>query len=192
MIETLEKIYKGYGFDDVVGISYFEKFLDELKDYSFAELLAYQSKRYPISYVVAFLLSTPSLWTHLSDLEWIEIMKFMNPRPDPLKSIDLDNGDFADIYFLNKYIRVNSIEVFLNQDNFSILDKNHVIKYCKRTSYSLLLDELDLEDLDGNYFISEKEIKNIQLRLTSNNLFNDFNLTEDEFILYLQSMVEME
>jgi len=55
----------------------------------------------------------------------------MNPRPYPLK-LSLDNGYFAYLHFLAKYIRVNSIEVFLRQPSFSDLDKNYVIQYGQR------------------------------------------------------------
>lgn len=185
MLDILETMYSGYGFDNVVGISYFNKFLDELRGYSFSEIFAFQAKRYPLRYVLDFLLSTPSLWTQLSDVEWLEIMNSMNPRPCPLK-LSLDNGHFSDIHFLAKYIRVNSIEVFLRQNSFSDLDKNHVIQYCQRDVYSLLADEIDLEDLDGDYFMSEQEIRCVQSRLTSGGVFSEFNFNEDELISYLK------
>ncbi|HBL12018.1 MAG TPA: hypothetical protein DD379_11525 [Cyanobacteria bacterium UBA11162] len=185
MIETLQTMYDGYGFDEVVGISYFNKFMDELRDYRFSEIFAFQAKRYPLRYVFDFLLSSPSLWVHLSDVEWIEIMNSMNPRPYPLK-LSLDNGYFADIHFLAKYIRVNSIEVFFRQPSFSDLDKNYVIQYCQRDVYSLLLDEIDLEDLDGDYFVSKQEIRSVQSRLTSGGIFSNFDVTEDELISYLK------
>lgn len=184
MLETLETMYNGYGFDNVVGISYFNKFLNELIAYRFAEIFVFQAKRYPLQYVLDFLLSTPSLWVQLSDVEWLEIMNSMNPRPYPLQ-LSLDNGYFADIHFLAKYIRVNSIELFLRQDDFSDLDKKHVIQYCQRDIYSFFADEIDLEDLDGNYFMIEQELRNVQYRLTYNGVFNDFNFNEDELINYL-------
>ncbi len=185
MLDILEAMYNGYGFDSMVGISYFNKFLNELRGYNFAEIFVFQAKRYPLRYVFDFLLSTPSLWVQLSDVEWIEIMNSMNPRPYPLK-LSLDNGYFADIHFLAKYIRVNSIEVFLRQASFRDVDKNYVIKYCQRDVYSLLFDEIDREDLDGDYFVSEQEIINVQSRLTSGGIFSDFNFNEDELIDYLR------
>jgi len=181
MLETLETMYNGYGFDNVVGISYFNKFLDELRSYRFSEIFALQAKTYPLRYVFDFLLSTPSLWVQLSDVEWIELMNSMNPRPYPLK-LSLDNGYLADIHFLAKYIRVNSIEVFLREPSFSDLDKNYVIQYCQRDVYSLLVDEIDLEDLDGNYFVSEQEIRSVQSRLTYDAIFSESNFNEDELI----------
>ncbi|MEG4630915.1 hypothetical protein QUB56_15115 [Microcoleus sp. AR_TQ3_B6] len=185
MLETLKRMYDGYGFDKVVGISYFNKFLDELRSYRFSEIFAIQAKTYPLRYVFDFLLSTPSLWVQLSDVEWIEIMNSMNPRPYPLK-LSLDNGYFADIHFLAKYIRVNSIEVFLRQPSFSDLDKNYIIQYCQRDVYSFLVDEIDLEDLDGDYFVSEKEIRSVQSRLTYGGIFSNFNFNEDELINFLK------
>ncbi|HAZ48626.1 MAG TPA: hypothetical protein DDW76_38040 [Cyanobacteria bacterium UBA11369] len=185
MLETLKTMYDGYGFDNVVGISYFNKFLDELRSYRFSEIFAIQAKTYPLRYVFDFLLSTPSLWVQLSDVEWIEIMNSMNPRPYPLK-LSLDNGYFADIHFLAKYIRVNSIEVFLRQPSFRDLDKNYVIQYCQRDVYSFLVDEIDLEDLDGDYFVSEQEIRSVQSRLTYGGIFSNFNFNEDELINFLK------
>ncbi len=187
MIETLKIMYHGYGFDKAIGISYFSKFIDELKSYKFLEIFVFQAKTYPLRYVFDFLLSTPSLWIDLSDVEWIEIMNAMNPRPYPLK-LSLDNGYFADIHFLAKYIRVNSIEVFLHQNNFADLDKSYVIQYCQRDVYSLLIDKIDLEDLDGEYFMSEKKIINIHSRLISGGIFSDFSFHEDELISYLEKI----
>jgi len=172
-------MYDGYGFDNAVGISYFNKFLDELRNYRFSDIFALQAKTYHLRYVFDFLLSTPSLWVQLSDVEWIEIMNSLNPRPDPLK-LSLDNGYFADIHFLAKYVRVNSIEVFLRQPSFSDLDKNYVIQYCQRNVYSLSVDEIDLEDLDGDYFVSEQEIRSVQSRLICGAIFRHFNFKEDE------------
>jgi|GEM_PF-1960099 len=188
MLEILETMRRGYGFDNVVGISYFNKFLDELRDYKFSEIFVFQAKRYPLRYVFDFLLSTPSLWVQLSDVEWIEIMNSMNPRPYPLK-LSLDNGYFADIHFLAKYVQVNSIEVFLRQAGFSYLDKKHVIQYCQRNPYSLLLDEFDKEDLDGEYFMSKQEIKHVRSRISSGIFFSNFNFNEDELISYLKQQI---
>ncbi|HBE59736.1 MAG TPA: hypothetical protein DEG17_08455 [Cyanobacteria bacterium UBA11149] len=188
MREILEAMYHSYGFDNVMGIAYCNKFLNELSSYRFAEIFVFQAKRYQLRYVFDFLLSTPSLWLHLSDIEWIDIMNYMNPRPYPLK-LSLDNGYFADIHFLAKYIRVNSIEVFLRQENFRDLDKKYVIQYCQRDIYSLLVDEIDLEDLDGDYFVSKEEIENLQSRLTSGGIFSPFNFDEDELIDYLKTEI---
>ena len=186
MFDLLETMYHSYGFDKVVGISYFHKFMDKLRGYRFSEIFAFQSKIYPLRYVFDFLLSTPSLWVQLSDLEWIEIMNSLNPRPDPIK-MSLDSGYFADIHFLVKYVRVNSIEVFLRQRSFSDLDKNNVIRYCQRDVYSLFADEIDREDLDGDYFMSEQDIRSVQSRLTSGGVFRNFDFTEDELISYLKN-----
>lgn len=188
MREILETMYHSHGFDNVMGIAYFNKFLNKLSSYRFAEIFVFQAKRYQLRYVFDFLLSTPSLWLHLSDIEWIDIMNYMNPRPYPLK-LSLDNGYFADIHFLAKYIRVNSIEVFLRQENFRDLDKKYVIQYCQRDIYSLLVDEIDLEDLDGDYFVSKEEIENLQSRLTSGGIFSPFNFDEDELIDYLKTEI---
>lgn len=167
----LQKMYKGYCHEGI-GISYFSKFLPDLKNYQFSEILAFQGKKYNYNYIFEFLLSTPSLWSSFTDSDWLEVMQAMNPRPNPLPIIDLDHGDFADIHFLFKYLRVNSIEVFLRQNNFSISDKNHLISYCFRNLNSLLLDEIDLESLDGEYLMAKEELWQIQARLTANGMFS--------------------
>ncbi|AFZ25446.1 hypothetical protein Cylst_3293 [Cylindrospermum stagnale PCC 7417] len=47
----LETMYDSYGFHNVVEISYFNKFLDRLRSYGFAEIFAFQAKRYPLRHV---------------------------------------------------------------------------------------------------------------------------------------------
>ncbi|MEH2239427.1 hypothetical protein [Nostoc sp.] len=119
MLNFLNEIYKNEG--DSYGIDYFSQFLHEMEKYDFAQILACQAK-FPIGYVLSFILSTPSLWINLSDTDWIRIMSVLNPRPKPF-SIEIFDAGYVDIHFLCKYMRVNAIELFLQQKEFSDEDK---------------------------------------------------------------------
>ncbi|HLP89755.1 MAG TPA: hypothetical protein VK184_14335 [Nostocaceae cyanobacterium] len=68
LAEILEKIYKGY-WHEGIGISYFSKFLPDLKNYQFLEILEFQGKKYQLKYIFEFLLSTPATLFSIVDFE---------------------------------------------------------------------------------------------------------------------------
>jgi hypothetical protein len=84
LIETSKTIYDGYGFDDCVGLKYFGKFVDSLREFEVKDVLVHHIKTYSFRYVFEFLLSSPSLWIDLSASDWVEVMGQVNPRPDPI------------------------------------------------------------------------------------------------------------
>ncbi|MFN6460631.1 MAG: hypothetical protein RMZ41_002130 [Nostoc sp. DedVER02] len=77
-------------------------------------------------------------------------MSALNPRP---KKFKIDDASYVYIHFLCKYLRVNAIELFLQQENFSNQDKKKLLPCSNKVAVSLFMDELDIEFLDGNDYV---------------------------------------
>lgn len=189
LVKTSEMIYSSYGFSDSVGLAYFSKFTDRLEKLDFKDFLAHQVKTYPLRYVFDLLLSTPSLWTKIPASDWIKIMEKINPRPSSLKAASADIS-FSDIHFLCKYVGVNAVEIFLKEETFHNSDKKHVLQYCLRKACFFSVDEIDLEDLDGIYFMSQEEVEEAKNQLIVNGDFESFQMSESEFIQFIKNRQE--
>lgn len=187
MVNLLNEIYDNEGYS--YGIDYFRQFLNELEKYDFADILAYQAK-FPLRYVLDFILSTPSLWVKMSDIDWVRVMSVLNPRPNPFNR-EIDDAGYADLHFLCKYIRVNAIDLFLKQKHFSNKDKKKLLQYSNKVSSLLFMDELDLEDLDGEYFVHKDVLENVKLSLISTGKINEFKTTEDELRKYIEGQLKV-
>ncbi|HLO49515.1 MAG TPA: hypothetical protein VK211_13955 [Kamptonema sp.] len=133
MINLLNNMYDN---DSFFTLEYHVKLIDELKKYELAEILAYQAK-FDFQYVLSFLLLTPTLWINKSVVDWIRIMSALNPRPKPFTR-DIKDAGYVDIHFLCKYMRVNAIELFLQQENFNNTDKKKLLLYSKKVSFFYL------------------------------------------------------
>lgn len=187
MVNLLHHIYDNEG--GSYGIDYFSQYLNELEKYDFAEILAYYAK-FPLEYVLSFILSTSSFWVEMSDIDWIKVMTVLNPRPKPF-SIEIFDTGYVDIHFLCKYIRVNAIELFLKQEQFSNEDKKKLLQYSQKVLSDLFIDELDLENLDGNCFVHKDKIETVRLNLISKGKINPLKYTEDELREYIKSELKV-
>ncbi|KST70410.1 hypothetical protein [Mastigocoleus testarum] len=181
-MNLLDEIYNNHGIS--YGIDHFNQFLSELEKYDFAQMLAYQVK-YPLRYLLEFILSTPSLWIKMLDNDWIRVMSVLNPRPKPF-SREIDDAGYVDIHFLCKYLRVNAIELFLQQTRFSNEDKKKLLQYSNKISLFLFMDELDLDDLDGDYLMHKDELDKVRLKLISNGIIKPLNYNCGELREYIQ------
>jgi hypothetical protein len=161
----------------------YSPFLKDLKKYTFSEILACQ-RDYPLRYVLNFILSIPSLWMNLSDVEWINIMSTLNPRPLPF-SREIDNTGYVDIHFLCRYMKINAIDTFLNQEDININDKKNLLAYAKKISEFLFLSELDIEDLDGSYLVSIDKINEVRNKIIAAGKFKPFEFTLEELQDYI-------
>lgn len=47
------------------------------------------------------------------------------------------------------------------------------------------MNELDLEDLDGNYFVHKDRLEQVRTALIYNGVINPLNYTEEEFRIYV-------
>ncbi|MDL5057253.1 hypothetical protein QQ055_07220 [Geitlerinema calcuttense NRMC-F 0142] len=187
MTDLLNYIYDNEG--DCYGIDYFSQFLNDLKKYDFAEILAYQAK-FSVNYGLSFILSTPSLWMNMSELDWVQVMSALNPRPNPF-SREIEDASYIDLHFLCKYLRVNAIEMFLQQKQFSNEDKKKFLQYAKKISDILFMEDLDLEDLEGNYFVHKDILEKTRLMLLSTQKVSDFKYNRDELQKYLEEQLKI-
>ncbi|MEH2161566.1 MAG: hypothetical protein V7K38_11070 [Nostoc sp.] len=112
-------------------------------------------------------------------------MSALNPRPKPFKS-DIDDAGYVDIHFLCKYLRVNAIELFLQQEKFSRQDKEKLLLYSKKVAVSLFRDELDIEFLDDKDYVHLAQIEVTRLNLISSGRINEIKYTEDQLREYIQ------
>ena len=188
MICLLDYIHNNHAISEVSGMSYFSQFIKDLKEYDFAEVLAYQSKKFQLNYVLNFVLSTHLIWAELSDLDWLRVMSSLNPRPDPYKQL-IGEADFTDVYFLCKFIRVNAIEFFLTEKSFFIEDKKRILKYSKKVVDTLFMDELDIEDLDGIFWTSIHDIDNMRDILIEKGRFKPLNYNLSELKEYIEQEI---
>lgn len=120
-----------------------------------------------------------------SVMQWVVIMSALNPRPKPFK-IDIEDAGYIDINFLCKYMRVNAIELFLQQGKFSNKDKEKLLLYSNKVAVDLFMDELDSEFLDGEDWVHLEQIEVARLNLVFSGRINQFQYTEDELRGYIQ------
>lgn len=182
--DLVNKIFKSK--NDSLGISYCSCFLNELKEHNFEDILSYLISR-PDLFVedlLYLILSTPSLWTNYSDKEWIEIMFRLNPRPNPFSKEIFDKG-YVDIHFLCKYLKINAIKMFL-EENFDEKDKKRLLQYSRKVTPSLFMDELDIEDLDGEYLVDLNVLDAVRLKLADSKKVEILDLNEEELKQYIE------
>ncbi|MEH2238155.1 hypothetical protein [Nostoc sp.] len=182
MMNLLNRMYEDEPYFSPV--DYFNQSINELKKYNIAKILADQAK-FTCQYVLNFILSTPLLWMNKSVKDWVIIMSALNPRPKQFK-IDIDDAGYIDIHFMCKYMRVNAIELFLQQEKFSNEDKEKLLLYSNKVAVDLFMDELDIEFLDGEIFVHRDQIEIARLNLISSGIINQLKYTQDELREYIQ------
>ena len=191
MKSFLNQIYDHESDSGEYGINYFARFIPKLEKYDFAEILAYlvNDTNTSLEYILELILSTPSLWTNFSVTDWVRVMSLLNPRPEPL-SRDIKSEGYVDIHFLCKYIRINAVELFLQQKRFSKEDKKKILQYSKKIVTFLFMDEIDAEDLDGDYYLHKNELENVRLNLIFNGKVKPLDCTKNELQKYIKEELE--
>lgn len=173
-----EKMYDGYGLADEVGISYFKKFARELAQFEFSAIAGYQMANYPHRYALDFLLATPFLWADLSPAIWTQLLARSGARPDVSRMID-QVGNFADIEFLSRYVKVDAIGFLIVSPDIAKLDKQRMLDYFLKNAYALVPSDLDDEDLDGLYFVDREILARLRVELCIRFGFKHTEYTED-------------
>ncbi|CAM2068944.1 hypothetical protein SCOR_26485 [Sulfidibacter corallicola] len=183
------EIESGYGFGQTAGRAYFVQYLPSLKCVNAFDVILFNMSEYSLRYVRDFLLSLPELWIHFSIHDWEKLFINVGPRP-VLKWFD-DSGKYADIYLLNKYVRVDALSFFVRLKDVPREDRENALDYFSRFEQLLRNDPLDFEDLDGEYFVSLVEIENLRAKLV-NEGFSRFDMNEkaeSEYIFGLRSLL---
>lgn len=173
--------------NNYLGISYYSHFINELKEYNFEDILACLIFKPEISIedILYFILSTPSLWTYYSEKEWIEIMFRLNPRPEPFSKEIFDKG-YVDIHFLCKYLKINALKMFLEQEDFDKKDKKRLLQYSRKVTPFLFMDELNIKDLDGEYLVDVNVLDAVRLKLADSEKVEILDLNEKELKQYIE------
>ncbi|WMS87505.1 hypothetical protein [Pleionea litopenaei] len=176
MIDLVRKIHDGYGTSSLAGIKFIEQFRGEIKKYNAKELFAFLMENCSCKFTSELLLSSEDLLNNLSSDDWISILECSNRAANPLD--ENNDGFFTDIYFLVKYLRLDFFDYLLASDKVSSNDKKNILSFCKLKSSRLALDELDIEDMDGDYFISYEVIERKRLELLENDVFNEIKFSD--------------
>lgn len=168
-----------------MGIPYFRGFESRLKMFSFPEIIECLTSKYPNRYVVDFLLSTPFLWAGLPPDVWVNLLP---TNIDPLsvkRAIDHISA-FADVEFLNRYVGVDALRYLLDSKSTSHEQKRILIAYFRKFPDSLARCDLDLEELDGDYFVDSNEIRLLAETLCRSFGFEKFNIDGTRIDSYLK------
>jgi len=172
-----EEMYDGYGCSNDVGILYFKNFLPSLMNFEFSLLVEHQMMNYPHRYVLDFFLATPFLWKDIHVEIWPKILTRAKARPDTSRIID-QVAQYADIEFLSRYVKVDSLGFVIASDNIDESEKSNVIAYFSKFPYGLVPSELDDDDLDGVYFVEKGELALLTAALCDQFKFKPIGYTE--------------
>lgn len=184
---TSQKAYAGYGHSDTAGVSYFDAYDEQFSAYDASEVIAFQVHTYGERYSLDFLLSSPRLWLNMSRGAWETTLSLACPRSTPTATTTgLDA--YADIVFLCKYVGVDGIRLFLESNKISAADKKQLIDQVKIHSLDLILEELDAEDLDGEYFVSREILGEVAKRLIENEGLERFGNDEVNVKRYVDAL----
>lgn len=170
-------------------IDYLNQFIEELSKYSFAEIIFCIVTNPEISFeeLIEFILASPSLWINITIEEWISIMHTLNPRPKPFSREIFDKG-YVDIHFLCKYLGINAINIFLQEKEINVKDKKKILYYFKKISSFLFIDDIELEDLNGDYYVDKHTLHELQSKFVRLPGIESFSSTEKQ----LKELLEKE
>jgi hypothetical protein len=174
------EMYEGYGGSKESGRRYFGLYLSQIMSVGQMELLIFLLKSdYPLRYVLDVLLSLPEIWRDFSSSEWIRLMSSVTPRSNSISWKDEEAG-YADFVFLCRYLNVNALSVYCDLDGVPREDKCFVLTHFEKNPYPMLLDDLDKEDLDGEYFVDNVVLTSVKRRLLKEGIFEEFTYTGDQ------------
>lgn len=158
LIELLDFIYDGYGVSEKYGVEYFLEFKNSLLLYDPIEVISLHMTMYSHVYVLEFILGAPYVWEEFDSKKWIELMRRISPRPDASRCIEEIAG-YADIAFLNRFLRVDALGHFFDDELISDWDKSQARSYFSKFPDLVEINDLDKDDLDGIYLTSYEELR---------------------------------
>jgi hypothetical protein len=159
IIPLCKKILENHGTSEEAGIPYFNQWSAELQNIDYPELLHHLMRNHPHRYVLDFILSTPLLWKKITPDSWINILRSAS-RPDTRRVVG-QVGAFADIEFLSRYVGVDALSYLLHDKELAEGDRTALLSYFKKYWYALVPSELDIDDLDGKYFVDKKTLESL-------------------------------
>ncbi|MDA8451421.1 hypothetical protein M5C97_21315 [Acidovorax sp. NCPPB 3859] len=148
------------------GIDFFSQFKNDLEHTSYIDFSLFILEHYHDSFCCEFFLSTHFIWAKKEPTMWIELIKKNTPRP-PLPHIKNPIGKNSDIIFLQKYVEVDAINYLINNPEISAVEKIKIVDYFHYFWYMLNKNEHEAADLDGFYFVSNKDLGILKTKITN-------------------------
>lgn len=170
LLELSQDMYEMYGFTNKVGLEFFSDYSSRLSPIDPVSVISFQMKSYPYRYVMDFILASPFLWKNFSSNEWLDLMRKLSPRPDPFHCNE-EMSEYCDLVFLNRYLQINGLDVFLHDEEISEKDKENVISYFRKFPDLKMRSKDDTADLDGAYFIHADDMSTIRNNIVAEGIF---------------------
>ena len=173
-----EEIIKNSLTASATGIEFFERYSDQITKVGASKFWRYCMYSHDLRYALELGMSVSVIWDNWNAGDWIRFMQSIENRPNRYKDY-ASNARFADIVTLIKYLRVDPFNKLLQLN----IDKQVVMPMMKFTSVFLCLvfsDSFDLEDCDGSYLKSQKQLSVVRKRLLSEG-FEPVPDSEEEF-----------
>lgn len=157
------------------------------------EFILFNMNHYKAGYVSDLLLTFPDLLFKVSMDDWLEIIKLNTPREDVnrksvFKKIN-DDGKFADLIFLSKYLKLDSVSILKRVLDINSEDFHRCLRFMKTYSYKFFIsnDELN-EDLNTFYNVKNTELQRITDVFLSNGFQKGF-VTQDGLIKRINELI---
>jgi hypothetical protein len=173
--ELLDEIFFDFGVKGS-GIDFFAPYQERLTRFPLRSVVEAASE-YPPRFLLDMLLSVPELWRN-ERVDWRSIV--CRNREDFSQTNDRLGG-YADIEFLSRYVRVDAIQILMAMN---APWRAQSLSYFKRFAYDFVPNELDLEDLDGEYFVLWSDLDMLRTSLMAE-AFAPIPFGEDDIHQYL-------
>lgn len=173
LVELLDFIYDGYGVSEKYGVEYFLEFKNSLLLYDPVEVISLNMATYSHVYVLEFIMGAPYVWEMFDSKKWVELMRRVSPRPDASRCIE-ELAGYSDIVFLNRFLRVDALGYFLSDELISDLDKSQARSYFSKFPDLVEINDLDKDDLDGVYLMSNEELRRRAMVILGEGVFKEF------------------
>lgn len=116
---------------------FLERHLEQVKTVDPVEFISYNLTTYPSLYSSQLLFCLPELWQELTTTDILEL----------IESLRTEQALYTLILFTYKYLKVDILQLILDQPNIDSLVKEQIKNFLKAQFYHLILQEEEIEDL---------------------------------------------
>lgn len=126
-------------------------FSDEVKNHDPSKYVTQLvSSGYHHTFVFSNLLYNTNAWSKLNLSDWLTVIERIERQHDTKLIID-DYGRYADIIFLYKYLKIDSLDL-INRSGIDTMNKLSILNTLRKLYKVMYLDETDVESFrDGTY-----------------------------------------
>lgn len=164
------RMYELYGSHGSVGIPFFSEFAPEICKVDPIELLVFQMRNYPHSYVLELFLSVPFVWRDFRTANWVDLMVQVGRRPQPVRCVD-EMSEYCDIEFISKFLGLSALDVFVGISGVSDLDKSYAVRYFEIFADLLDPDGAQYLGLESGLLVGLDELRQVSERLLEEGVF---------------------